>query len=319
MQVRKLLYWALAGLLIFYLVNHRTELLNVVRVVLHGTWYWMAFAVFFQVFHYIFHANSLRESFASMGMPRRRREYLPITLAALAVNVVAPSLNVSGAAFVVDEMRKKGYKAVGSVIATAIAVLSDGVAFVVGALLVACFLFIKQELSAPVLLGVLFLTSTVLTLVALILFFWKRPNSLNWLFSIIGKKRAHTWKEEWHKITEVALPFKKITPVVMYEGLSHLTNFMSLCCAFLAFGIDPVSLVPATAYVVAVIFIIFSPTPMGIGFAEGGMALAMVGQGVPEAEATAITIAFRGVSFWLPFLIGTFFLHKIQQDARHES
>lgn len=312
MLIRKYLYWILAGLFLFYLIRHRADLLSVVQVIFNGTWYWIAFATLFQVFHYLFHGSGLREGFASVAIERKKREYIPIALAALAVNVAAPSMNVSGAAFVVDESRKRGFPPVSSLIGTAIAILSDGVVFVVGALVVAGLLFSNQELSASVLLGVLFLAALILTLVGLVLFFWKKPHSLNWLFRILGKKREVLWREEWHSITAVELPLKRIWRVLFYHLLSHATNVASLVAVFLAFGVDPANLLPAAAYIVSFLFIILSPTPMGIGFAEGGMALTLVGMGMPEAQATAITVAFRGLSFWLPLLFGAFFLHRLR-------
>ncbi|CAN5164846.1 hypothetical protein BH11PAT4_BH11PAT4_5160 [soil metagenome] len=319
MQLRKWLYLLLAVLFAYYLSRHWSDLREVGRVILNGTWYWMLAAALFQVLHYAFHGTALRESFASLGIVRRRRDYLKVTMASLAVNVVAPSMNLSGSAFAVDETRRKGFPPVSSVVAVALTTISDGIACILGAILVAGVLFIREDLSSNMLLGVLLLTAVVISITSLTIFFWKRPHTLNWLFTLMGKKRSRKWKEEWHRITSVALPFKKVWKVLVYEVLQHFANFFSLICIFLAFGIDPVSIVPATVYVVGVIFIILSPTPMGIGFAEGGMVLAMVSQGMPEAQATAVTLAFRGMSFWLPFLIGTIFLHNINQERPREA
>jgi uncharacterized membrane protein YbhN (UPF0104 family) len=169
------------------------------------------------------------------------------------------------------------------------------------------------------LLGVLLLSAVVISIASLTMYFWKRPHSLNWLFRLIGKKRSGKWKEDWHRITGLSLPIKKVWNVLVYEIFHHVANFFSLICVFIAFGIDPVSIIPATVYVVGITFIVLSPTPMGIGFVEGGMVLAMVSQGVPEAEATAITLAFRGISFWLPFMVGAIFLHNINQERPREA
>jgi uncharacterized protein (TIRG00374 family) len=52
------------------------------------------------------------------------------------------------------------------------------------------------------------------------------------------------------------------------------------------------------------LFTIVSPTPSGIGVVEGAMTLGLASLGVPLAEATVVTLAYRGLTFWLPFIYG---------------
>jgi hypothetical protein len=317
MAIRKYLYWIVAALFLYYLVRNREDLVMVGRVILEGTWYWILGALLLQVLHYIAHGSALRAGFAAVSIERRKRDCVSITLAALAVNVAAPSMNVAGAAFVVDEAKKHGFSAVKSVAAVAITVLTDGMVFICGSILVAILLFSKQELSPSVLLGIMFLTAIILSLMTYGIYLWKRPHRANWLFGVLGKERALRWKEEWGALTSMKIPSGKFWHVGICEFWSHVTNLLSLVLLFMAFGIDPINLIPIVAYMVSVLFVIFSPTPMGIGFAEGGMALTMVGMGVPEAQATAITIAFRGLSFWLPLLFGAGFLHRMKVFNSH--
>ena len=56
-----------------------------------------------------------------------------------------------------------------------------------------------------------------------------------------------------------------------------------------------------------------SPIPAGVGMVEGAMALAFASLGVPTARAAVLAVTYRGLSFWLPFLVGLFTLH--QQNA----
>lgn len=58
------------------------------------------------------------------------------------------------------------------------------------------------------------------------------------------------------------------------------------------------------AYSVSILFLIISPTPGGLGFVEGLVILTLTSFGVRRDAALVITLAYRGVTFWLPFFLG---------------
>jgi hypothetical protein len=77
-----------------------------------------------------------------------------------------------------------------------------------------------------------------------------------------------------------------------------------LALVFLAFNV-PFS--PGTiiaGFSIGYLFWIVSPTPAGIGFVEGGLALALTTLNVSLGAAAVITLAFRGITFWIPLLFG---------------
>ncbi len=81
----------------------------------------------------------------------------------------------------------------------------------------------------------------------------------------------------------------------------HLSIFFLM---FLAFQ-QPYS--PGTliaGYSIASLFTIVSVTPGGLAIVEGVMVVTLRSLRVPLASATVITLAYRGLTFWLPFGIG---------------
>jgi uncharacterized protein (TIRG00374 family) len=52
------------------------------------------------------------------------------------------------------------------------------------------------------------------------------------------------------------------------------------------------------------LFFIVSPTPSGIGVVEGVLTLSLNTLGVPIDEAAVVAMAYRGFTFWVPFLYG---------------
>ena len=55
------------------------------------------------------------------------------------------------------------------------------------------------------------------------------------------------------------------------------------------------------------------PTPGGVGGVEAALTAALIGAGVDEATAAAITLFFRGFTYWLPTLPGWGFLRYVQR------
>ncbi len=60
------------------------------------------------------------------------------------------------------------------------------------------------------------------------------------------------------------------------------------------------------------LFLIVSITPQGIGVVEGVMTLVFTSLGVPAAQAAVVSLAFRGLTFWLPLLIGFILLRRVK-------
>jgi uncharacterized protein (TIRG00374 family) len=91
---------------------------------------------------------------------------------------------------------------------------------------------------------------------------------------------------------------------------AHAANIGTLYCLFLAFH-QGISLGPLVAgFAVGTLFVNISPVPQGIGIVEGTMTLVYTSLGVPGESALVVTLAFRGLSLWLPLALGFFFLRR---------
>lgn len=89
-----------------------------------------------------------------------------------------------------------------------------------------------------------------------------------------------------------------------YILLAKASLWAVLLFCFLAFKL-PIDLGTLVAGVsMANLFLIVSPTPAGLGVVEGILAVALVSLGVPLGDATVVTVAYRGVTFWMPFVLG---------------
>ena len=60
----------------------------------------------------------------------------------------------------------------------------------------------------------------------------------------------------------------------------------------------------ALAYLAATVAVALVPTPGGIGSVEAALVVALVAAGGPVAVATAVVLAYRIITVWLPLLPG---------------
>jgi uncharacterized protein (TIRG00374 family) len=98
----------------------------------------------------------------------------------------------------------------------------------------------------------------------------------------------------------------------------HIVNMASLYVLFMAFHqvVNIGSLV--AGFAMGILFLNVSFTPQGIGTVEGAMAAAYSSLGVPTAKATVIALAFRGLAFWLPVIVG-FFVFQWVRSLRNRA
>lgn len=72
----------------------------------------------------------------------------------------------------------------------------------------------------------------------------------------------------------------------------------------LALGLDVPPAHMALAYLAATVAVALVPTPGGIGSVEAALIVALVAVGGPVAVATAVVLAYRIITVWLPLLPG---------------
>jgi hypothetical protein len=68
--------------------------------------------------------------------------------------------------------------------------------------------------------------------------------------------------------------------------------------------------------VVATLFAMISITPQGVGVVEVAVIALLAAYGVNTATATAIALTYRGLVFWMPFIIGALFIHRTKSFSQ---
>jgi uncharacterized protein (TIRG00374 family) len=267
-------------------------------------------------------AASYQAIYRSIGLDETIKNLLPVTAAANFVNIVTPSAGMSGMAVFVAEAHRRNYSSGRAAAAGTLDVLFDYGAFL-GVLGLGLIILIRRhDLNAGELVATGILVALALLLIFLVYLGVKSAealgNVLAWMARQINRllrliihreylseKRAREFAcdaaEGLREISEA--PNKLILPIFLALcKFTLLITILFLC--FLAFKV-PVS--PGTliaGFSIAYLTLIVSPTPSGIGFVEGALTLSLSSMYIPLSAATVVTLTYRGITFWIPLLLG---------------
>lgn len=324
------LFWVLVAAFLWLVVTRQTEIEKVTGPLIRGQLEWVLAASLLQVLYYVAFAAMFKSAFFTVDVKSRVRDLLPVTLGALFINVVAPTWGMAGAALYVDDAAHRGELPARAAAGTLLAQAADFVAF---ALILAggiAYLLMRHRLRGYEIAGTAVLLVIICSLAgALLLGIWRPVLLMNMLDYV--QRGANGLAKKIHKdallhdgwaarsasdFSEAAKAIEahpgRLAFTVGIALVAHLINIASLYSLFLAFHqtIEPGPLV--AGYAMGILFWNVSPVPQGIGVVEGVMALVYASLGIHRTMAVLVVLAFRGLNFWLPMLIGFFLLRKVR-------
>ena len=336
MKIRRLLYWLLTLAFLWVVINRFREIQKLIHTLAQGRWQWLLLVIGLQLIYFVLYTLLYQASFRTVGVASRFRDLLPITFAALFVSATTPTGGAAGFALFFDDARRRGESSTRSAVGVLLVVVTDYAAFclILIAGLIELFVFHDLHIYEIIAALLLFLLLGAIT-AALTLGLW-RPV---WLHHVLQRiqtvvKTVGGWflrpdllPDDWVERNAVEYttaaqaiitqPYQVIRTIA-FALVVHLIGLLSLYTLFLAFK-QPVTLgVLVVGYAMTVLFAIISPTPSGIGVVEGLMPVIYVSLGVPVATATVISLTFRGLSFWLPTLVGFVLLRRLRTFSAPE-
>lgn len=95
-----------AGL--WFVIARLAEIETLAGILAHGRWEWIAIALLLQAGYFALYAGLYKSAFSAVGVGARWRDLVPVTLASLFINVVAPAGGATGAALFVDDAARRG-------------------------------------------------------------------------------------------------------------------------------------------------------------------------------------------------------------------
>ena len=334
--MRRWLFPLLALAAVWVVFARITEIEKLAGILLQGDWRWLLVGLLLQGIYFLAYAGTFHTSLAAVGVPGRLRNTFAVALAGVYVNTVAPVGGAANAALFVDDAARRGHSPTRAAMGLLVQMVADYGAFCL-LLLAGLFVMLQQgtlhwyETTASI--GLLLYIGSMT--VALTLGLW-RPDWLHTVFLHIQRitNRIGGWvrhpsllAEDWSERNAaefietsrqlVSQPGHLVRILLIGVG-AHIVNLASLYAVFVAFH-QSVSLpILIAGYAMTMLFWIVSPTSNGIGIVDGLMPIMLVSLGVPIASATIISLSYRGISFWLPMVVGFVLLRRLRIFSQAE-
>jgi phosphatidylglycerol lysyltransferase len=333
---RRWILWVLIIAFVWLVITRFTEIQKLLDILLQGQWQWVLAAVLLQVLFFVLYAALYQAAFDTVEVESRVGELIPVLLSSWFLNVVAPSGGASTAALFADDAARRGQSAVRAAAGAVLVLLADFSSFVVVLVIGLLYLFSQHTLQLYHIIGAGALMLLIAVLSGILLLGVWQPLRLRvflrWVQRVANRAaawlRRRPWlAEQWadqiaNEAIEASLAMvtypQRVVRTLAVALAAHLVNIACLYALFLAFN-NPIQFGPLVAgYAVGELFLIVSPTPMGIGVVEGVMVLVYNSLGVATETAAVVTLAFRGLSLWLPLFIGFFLLRRVKSFGAEE-
>lgn len=316
------IFWLLILAFIGVIATHLTDLEKLSRTLAEGHLQLVIAAGFIQVFYYLALSASYQYAFHTVEVESHIKDILPVTLGSIFINVVAPTAGTGGAALFIDDARRRGQSPARAAAGTLLQFIAYLTAF--SAILIPglTYLFIQKDLQIIEVIAAIILFTIVLSLSGVLILGLFRPDILHilldWLQHTVNRFTNRYWKknflsDNWAETyasefnvaaTTIARKPMRLTQTLGMTLLAHLVNISTLYLLFLAFN-QTIPIGPLIAgYAIGILFLIVSITPQGIGVVEGMMTVVYTSLGIVPSVAATVALAFRGITFWLPFLLG---------------
>lgn len=307
---------------VFFIINHFTQFEDILDVLEHSDWRYFALAILLQAGWVVCNAATYRAVFEALGVKRRLPPLIPLAAASSFVNVVFPSMGMSGMAVLISDARRNRFPSAHATVAGALFVLAEYAGFAIYLVLGLAALFRRGNLNPPELVasGVLFLmTLILLTILYLGMVSAKKlgkllkwcARSLNRILrpfihrEYLSEKRAEKFAHDLAEgLSEVRKKPAKLWRPLLFALISKGLLLLVLALMFLSFQVSISVGTLLAGFAIAYLFVIVSPTPAGVGVVEGLLALALASMFIPVDEATVVVLGYRVVTFWLPLLFG---------------
>lgn len=307
---------------VYFVIGQLAEVEAILETLKKGDWRFLFIALCIEFVWFVNIAASYKTIFTALGLEEKIPKLVLLSTAAFFINVVAPSAGVGGVAIFISEAKKRGNSPGKVTVAGVLYLLFDYLGFLCLLTLGLLVLFRRNNL------GIAEITATVILLaIALGMIFFmylgmrsavKLGNALAGMARItnrilkpvirreyLSEKRAHEFAMEAGEALHELHQKPKTLLLPAFLGLSNKLLLLSIfTLMFLAFKIpfSPGTLI--AGFTIGYLFIIVSPTPAGIGVVEGVLALTLNSLYVPLSAAAILTLAYRGITFWVPLLFG---------------
>ena len=327
---RRILFWVIILAAGWMLWSRFAEIDKLLQTLRQGQPGWILCAFVMQIIYQVIFAAVYWSAFDAVNVRSRLRDLIPLTFASIFVNSTVASGGAAGTVLFVDDARRRGESAPRATAGTVLVMAADYTAFAILLTTGLIVLIRGHDLTKLEGLSALVMYFLILGVFALLSAGLWTPGMLRRVLGAVQKagvwvghllRRPSLFAEDWAErsaadFTSAAVMMRqqpwRLLRTVLIALAAHLADLSSLYLLFWAFH-QPVSLSTVIVlYAMTILFWIVSPTPNGIGVVETVMPVIYASVGLSLETGTIINLSFRGVTFWLPLLIGFFFIRRLR-------
>jgi len=309
------------------------ELASIVETLQRGNPWFTLLAILFQLSWFAVTGFTYLSLYRTLGMDETLPKMALMTAAANFVSTVMPSAGMGGIAVFINNANRNGQSTGRVTIVSMLFVFFDYLAFLCVLALGLIVLFRRNDLDASEITASLIILAVAMGLGFLLYLGSQSAAALGRALAGMARLVNRVTKPFLHRqylsemrahefAREMAQDLKSLPPkwdsliLPFLLALAGKTLLMGILAAsFLTFAVPLSAGVIIGGFSIAYLFLIVSPTPSGIGIVEGVMPLALTSLNVPWSEAVIITLAYRGITFWLPLGIGAFAFRQLNHAA----
>ncbi len=319
------LTWIVLVLGTWALVAYFHDIQQVTHTVLKLRWQFIGLAIAIQLLSYLVYASVYQAAFQTVSIKSKLPQLFVIYLESLLSSIVIPGGTI---AFFLRFVKRTEQSSSRGAVALFFVRVADLVSFCCLFALGIIYLALTERLERfEIISAFIVFLITLIVIYGLIAAAYRShwlerllhliAKPLNWLWQHIKKKdlvsidRLSGISDQFGQgARETLNNTSASTRTLLLAFTSHLLDLLTVLVLFMSFHATPSFGVLLSGFVIGLLFSIIPITPQGVGTVEGAMILAYSHLGVKLGLATLITIAFRGLSFWLPAIIGFFLLQK---------
>jgi uncharacterized protein (TIRG00374 family) len=317
--------WVVFVAVLIFLVPRLSEHEQLLAALGNGEWLWLLAAFAMMVLMYGATIELYRHSYRTVGIDYSFGYMTRVHFAAMFANIITPSVGLAGAALFVKDARHHGSSHVRGVLGYALESLFYQVGFVVVLLLVFAGVLLSGTnldfTEIIVLLLILLLVFTQFFLYAMVFY---KPQVLEKILNVLAKLSDHlslkvrkkkVFPEGW---SEGRVAEMKEVLTLMLNGRQGWARAVGLSvaafiaqvlmCVFLLLSFRQQIGFPVLSGMLigGSLAGAFFTGPHGVGVVEFGLTLILSHYGVDRGSAMLIAVAYRGLTFWIPFFVGFF-------------
>ncbi len=310
-----------------------SELRTLIEMLRHAHWMFLLLGIFLECVFVLLEGVIFWSLYRLLGLNDSPWRLFLVAAAANFVNIIAPSAGIGWMVTWVDHGRRNNQSAARITLAATLYLLFDYLAFMVILALGFIVLIRRKNLQWGEVIAASLLMVVILGLAAMLYLAYRSPrcsgNFLRFLARIVNmllrpilhrnflnEERALQFAEELHEgLENFPSRWELLLSPFSLALLAKLVLIGILMSTFLAFSVPFSAGTLFAGFSLGYLFLIVSPTPSGIGFMEGAMALALNSLRVEWSEAALITLMYRGITFWLPFVFGAWVFRHLHWES----